>query len=241
MPSPISMMESTGILKRAQIGRDAQQGVTQTFVPISPSVPCSVQPASDTVALLYQQRNTQVNTVVYLAENIQAQVNDKFTVTSLLQKKTKDLLVRGFPQQVDRDVIWRMVAWEEPPPAKPTTVTFVVSAPDQVQTGTQFTFTVTAVDAMGNTVTGYAGTVQFFCFGDPLATLPIPATLFNGTGTFPATLVTLGTQTILAQDTSAFSIYGTSNEIDVTTDPATNFAGSAINFGGSQNQFAGAT
>src|SRR5439155_22712740 len=38
---------------------------------------------------------------------------------------------------------------------------FGISAPSSVSAGTSFSFTVTALDANGNTVTGYTGTVHF--------------------------------------------------------------------------------
>ncbi len=211
MPSPVSMMESTAILKRPTIGRDSQQGVTQDpFVMICPSAPCSVQPASTDVMMLYQQRNTKVNTVVFFAQDIQAQVNDRLTTTNP-GGGTKDILVRGYAQQVDRMVVWRLDGWEDPPPARPTAVTFAVDAPSIVAIGTPFNFTVTALDAVGNIVTEYSGAAQFFSFTDPLAILPSPGALTNGVGTFSATMNTFGVQNILAQDTANYSIYGSAD------------------------------
>src|SRR5262249_33058781 len=66
--------------------------------------------------------------------------------------------------------------------------------------GSPATFTVTAVDAFGHTVTGYSGTVSFFASGT--ADLPAPATLTNGTGTFTATLFSAGLQTLAVSDGS---------------------------------------
>jgi len=90
---------------------------------------------------------------------------------------------------------------------------FVVSAPATATAGTAFNFTVTAKDASNNTVTGYTGTVHFTS-SDPAAVLPANATLTSGTGTFPATLKMLGSQTITATDTVT-TITGTSNAITV--------------------------
>jgi N-acetylneuraminic acid mutarotase len=66
--------------------------------------------------------------------------------------------------------------------------------------GAPASFTVTAVDALGNTVTGYSGTVSFFATGT--AALPAPARLSNGTATFTGTLFTPGLQTLAATDGS---------------------------------------
>ena len=86
---------------------------------------------------------------------------------------------------------------------------FLVAAPLQATSGTPFTFTVTAQDQYGNTVTGYAGTVHFTSTdGDPAVVLPANSTLTNGFGTFNATLQTAGNQTLTATDTAHNSITG---------------------------------
>jgi hypothetical protein len=91
---------------------------------------------------------------------------------------------------------------------------FLVSAPSSATGGTPFNFTVTAQDAGGNTVAGYSGTVHFTT-SDGGATLPADSTLTTGAATFPATLRTSGTQTIIATDTLTASINGTSNAVTV--------------------------
>ncbi|MEY2495664.1 MAG: hypothetical protein QOJ45_2156 [Verrucomicrobiota bacterium] len=102
---------------------------------------------------------------------------------------------------------------------------FSVSAPTNAAAGSPFNFTVTALDQFNNTATGYAGTVQFSST-DSQAVLPANSTLTNGTGTFSATLKTLGNRTITATDTSN-SITGTSNSITVSAGPAARFSLSA--------------
>src|SRR5207302_7926694 len=74
---------------------------------------------------------------------------------------------------------------------------FVVSAPSSATAGAAFNFTVTAKDAFNNTTPGYGGTVHFTS-SDGQAVLPANSTLTNGTGTFSATLRTVGNQTITA-------------------------------------------
>jgi len=93
-----------------------------------------------------------------------------------------------------------------------------VSAPSSATSGTSFSVTVTALDAGGNTATGYAGTVRF-ASTDGSPTLPSNSTLNSGAETFSATLVTAGNQTITATDTVTSSITGTSGQINVTALP----------------------
>jgi hypothetical protein len=114
-------------------------------------------------------------------------------------------------------------------------VQFVVSAPSPVTAGTGFQFTVTAV--LGNTTDpAYTGTVAFSS-SDTNATLPASSSLSNGVGTFSATLITAGSQTITATDTVNSSLTGFSNTITVSaaalthlgiTVPSTAVAGSAF-------------
>ncbi len=74
----------------------------------------------------------------------------------------------------------------------------------------------TAYDAFGNQATGYNGTITFSS-SDPGATRPANATLTNATGTFSATLVTPGTQTITATDTVNTGLTITSSGIVVSS------------------------
>ncbi len=95
---------------------------------------------------------------------------------------------------------------------------FAVSAPSTATAGTSFQFTVTALDASNNTVTGYSGTVHLTS-SDPSAYFPYnPATVGGGTGMFTVTMNTAGSQTITATDT-VNSITGTSNSITVSSAP----------------------
>jgi probable HAF family extracellular repeat protein len=121
----------------------------------------------------------------------------------------------------------------------PATTHFSVSTVSSASSGTPFNFTVTALDPSNNTVTTYAGTVHFTST-DGHAVLPANATLTNGTGTFSATLKTVGSQTITATDTVTVSITGSSNAVSVSpaakathfsvTAPASVTAGTTFNF-----------
>jgi subtilase family serine protease len=101
---------------------------------------------------------------------------------------------------------------------------FSVTAPSTASAGTPVSVTVKALDASGNTATGYSGTVHFTST-DSSAVLPANSKLTSGTGTFSATLNTAGTQTITATDTVTASITGTSGNISVvSTATATHFS-----------------
>jgi len=97
---------------------------------------------------------------------------------------------------------------------------FTVAAPASATASASFNFTVNALDANNNTVTGYTGTVHFSST-DGAAALPSNTTLTSGTGTFAATLKTSGSQTITATDTATASITGSSAAIIVTTTAVT--------------------
>lgn len=103
---------------------------------------------------------------------------------------------------------------------------FKVSAPATAVAGAAFQFTVTALDAANNTATGYSGTVQFSST-DSNPTLPAPAKLTSGVGTFSATLRTAGNQSITGQDTLNATLGGTSGPISVTPGSTTQFQVSA--------------
>ncbi len=90
----------------------------------------------------------------------------------------------------------------------------VVSAPASARVGTPFDLTVTAEDAVGNLVPGYAGEVTFDS-SDPAALLPPNTTLTGGVGVFPVTLNTPGAQIVTAADTETPSLAGISASIHV--------------------------
>ncbi len=92
---------------------------------------------------------------------------------------------------------------------------FVVSGfPSSVTAGVSGSVTVTAYDAYGDVATGYAGLVHFTS-SDGQAVLPADSTLSSGTGTFTVTLVTAGSQSITATDTSDSSITDSQSGITV--------------------------
>ena len=97
--------------------------------------------------------------------------------------------------------------------------TLTVTAPGSATAGTAFSVTVTALDAYGNTATGYTGTVHF-TGGGTGATLPANYAFVggdNGTHTFTngVTLTQAGSRTVTATDTVTGTITGTSSTIAV--------------------------
>jgi hypothetical protein len=92
---------------------------------------------------------------------------------------------------------------------------FVVSGfPSTVAQEVSGSFTVTAEDPYGNSATGYNGTIHFTS-SDSQAILPADATLTSGTGSFSATLETVGTQSITATDTTMPTLTGSESNIQV--------------------------
>jgi hypothetical protein len=92
---------------------------------------------------------------------------------------------------------------------------FGITVPSSAFVNSPFNFVVTAFDFFGNVATGYSGTIHFTST-DPSAVLPANNTLTNGVGTFPATLDTVGNQTVTAADTVTAGLTGTSATIAVT-------------------------
>jgi len=89
--------------------------------------------------------------------------------------------------------------------------------------GVADTFNVTAMDAFGNTVTGYTGNVTFTS-NDGQAVLPANYTFTGGdlgVKSFAATLKTSGTRSVTATDTGT-SITGTLSGVSVVPGPANN-------------------
>ena len=99
---------------------------------------------------------------------------------------------------------------------------FTVSAPTTSTAGTSVSFTVTARDDFNDAITSYSGTVHFSS-SDGQAGLPGNATLTNGVGTFTATLITAGNQTITATDTSNGNIAGVSTGTIISPAAASQF------------------
>jgi hypothetical protein len=94
--------------------------------------------------------------------------------------------------------------------------------PATVTAGAAKTFTVAGVDAYGNVVTSYNGTIHFSST-DAQAVLPPDTALSNGTGSFSAVLKTAGTQSITPTDTANSALIVT-HGVTVTPASAAQFA-----------------
>ena len=93
---------------------------------------------------------------------------------------------------------------------------FMVSCPAAWTAGAAQPITVTALDPYNNVAVGFTSTVSFAA-SDSAATLPRPATMTGGVGTFSATLATAGTQTLTATDLAwTSSVSGSSPALTVT-------------------------
>jgi len=105
------------------------------------------------------------------------------------------------------------------PPPGPAVAYRVTGLPVTSPAGSVSTFTVTAVDAVGQTATSYTGTASFTST-DPQAVLP-PDTAFTAgvASNVPVELRTLGAQSITATDTATSSITGSGGST-VTPGPA---------------------
>jgi hypothetical protein len=93
----------------------------------------------------------------------------------------------------------------------------VTGFPTQVTAGSAKNVTVSAVDAYGNAISGYTGTVQFTS-NDPLAVLPASYTFTaadNGKHTFSATLKSAGARNLTVTDSVTSSLTGTESGIVV--------------------------
>lgn len=92
---------------------------------------------------------------------------------------------------------------------------FSVVAPSAATAGLPTVLTLTALDAFGNTASGYAGTLKFTST-DPAAILPSGVSLSSGQGSAQVTFETVGKQRVTVSDSVNASITGTSNAVSVS-------------------------
>jgi hypothetical protein len=106
-------------------------------------------------------------------------------------------------------------------PAAPSSApSFVIAESSPITAGAPFSFTVTALDASGNPLTNYTGTVDFGSL-DPQAVVP-PSYPFTpvdqGVHTFTASLKTAGTQALFVADTATPGMNG--RQVSLPVNPA---------------------
>ena len=112
------------------------------------------------------------------------------------------------------------------PTAPQSGPSFVVTAPSSVTAGVSFSLTVTAVDANGNTLTGYTGTVDFGSFVDAHEVLPANYTFTaadQGVHTFTVMFAAATTQSLFVADTATPGINGRQVSIQVNPGQAVGF------------------
>lgn len=124
-----------------------------------------------------------------------------------------------FPWDVSSGAsVWGDTAFEavfsgSVPVVQPTSL--AVIAPSSATVSSALTFQVMALDSYGNVLTSYTGPVHFSST-DSDATLPANSALTAGAGSFQATLVTTGSQTISATSASNSALTAASGAIVVS-------------------------
>jgi hypothetical protein len=118
---------------------------------------------------------------------------------------------------------------------------FKVAGPTTATAGTAFTLTVSALDAFGNVVTGYRGTVSL---SDSVggATLPGDYTFVgsdHGKHSFSVTLNTTGRQTLTVEETAHTTIQGTHKVLVDAPQPRSGLAGDGPDPASGDADFAG--
>ena len=105
----------------------------------------------------------------------------------------------------------------------PAATRLSVTGGSSANVGTAFNVTVSALDASGQVVPTYAGTVHFSS-SDGQAALPADSTLTNGTKTFPVTFKTAGSQTVTVSDTTGMLTAGKTGSIAVSPGAVAQFS-----------------
>jgi hypothetical protein len=196
-------------------------GSATHFSVAAPAVASTSTPFSLTVTALDASNNTAVGysgTVHFTSSDAQAALPLNSTLTNGMGSLSATLKTLGNQTIKATDTVTASISGTS------NTISVVSNAATHLsvttsptaRAGTAFNFTVTALDAANNTVFTYSGTVHFTST-DTKAKLAANSILTNGTGTFSATLNTVGAQNITATDTVTASINGISNAITVFT------------------------
>ena len=223
----VQTITGTDTLTPSILGTSGPIGVSPTaatnFLVTGPSNVSSGQQFAFTVTARDQFNNTATGytgTVDFASSDGQATTPPNTTLTSGFGSFIATLKQAG-PQTISAT---DTVATSITGVSNPITVSsgaatkFLVSAQPTATAGVQFSFTVTALDAGDNVVTGYSGTVAITATGQSI--LPPNSALTNGTGSFNITLKSAGNQTITATDTQTASITG-SDTVSVVAGAAT--------------------
>ena len=107
----ITMMDSVmNNLKRPRIGRDDNQGVTQTFETIAIDVPCCLSQSGGTVQQMYAQRGMfNMFTIWFGLFYPGCEVNDVMTITDR-SGIARTFLIRSLTSPLGRRVVYSVDA-----------------------------------------------------------------------------------------------------------------------------------
>ncbi len=154
-------------------------------------------------------------TIHFSSSDVQAVLPANYTFTAAdngVHTFSATLKTSGSQTLVATDTATSSVAGNETVTVQPAVASNlrVSGFPSPTQAGVAGNFTVTILDAFGNTATGYRGTIHFSS-SDVQAVLPANYTFTaadNGVHTFSATLKTAGSRSLIATDTVISSITG---------------------------------
>ncbi len=174
------------------------------------------------------------DTVHFLSTDPKAGLPADYTFTPADQGSHTFTVALGTPgaqavavRDASRPALAQAGAWTAVTPG-PVAALRVAGFPAADTAGVAHLFTVTAVDAYGNAVPDYRGTVHFGS-DDPQASLP-PDYAFTaadrGTHTFVATLTTAGNRSLTAADTASSGVRG--SEASILVSPGTAYWPTAV-------------
>jgi hypothetical protein len=182
-----------------------------------PSTSGAGAPFSVTITALDRYNNIATNyrgTVHFTSSDSQAALPADYTFTARdagIQTFSATLATAGTQTLTATDTITSFITGHASTVITPQTATHLgVSAPITLGAGTQFSFTVSALDQFNNVVLNYTGTVHFTS-SDNQAVLPADTTFTlanKGKVTLLAKLLTAGNETLTATDTATATITG---------------------------------
>ncbi len=100
-------------LERPKATRDLARGTGQSWTTTHTNYPCSVQQSSSAMQLMFGQRNTPQNTVIYFAQDPDTAINDRMYIqdrTSMGTTRTLIYRVDSDVQPVGRGKFWSVDA-----------------------------------------------------------------------------------------------------------------------------------
>lgn len=94
--SLLTMCESTCTVLRPKTGKDARQGTTrEPYTILVEDEPCSIQPSTPSMQLVYAQQQASVGCTVYFTRDVGIETDDVIEATETRSQKTKRFKVAG--------------------------------------------------------------------------------------------------------------------------------------------------